>query len=89
MFIVIIVLLAINITGFINMGYDKHQAKKGKWRTPELRLFLYAFFGGATGIYAGMKVWRHKTQHLSFRIGIPLLIVGNVIECYFIWTKIK
>lgn len=78
-------ILLINCIGFINMAYDKHQARKGKWRTPEARFFLYAVFGGAIGIYAGMKVWRHKTKHLSFQLGIPLLIIMNVVLFCLIW----
>lgn len=65
------------------MGYDKRQAIKGRWRTPEARFFLFALFGGAIGIYAGMQVWRHKTKHTSFRLGIPFLIIVNVV-CYYL-----
>ncbi|HET7627387.1 MAG TPA: DUF1294 domain-containing protein [Bacillales bacterium] len=71
-------LIAVNVIGFIQMGYDKRQAKTGGRRTPEARLFLIALIGGSAGVYAGMKIWHHKTKHASFRIGIPLLFVVNL-----------
>lgn len=56
-------------------GYDKGCAKRGKWRVPERTLFLLAALGGAPGAYAGMLLFRHKTKHWKFRMGIPVLIV--------------
>ena len=67
--------LAINLFSFGLMGYDKHCARRGKWRVPERRLFLTAVCFGALGGVLGMYVFRHKTRHLSFRILFPLLLV--------------
>lgn len=77
-------LLTINILGFGLMGYDKLKARNGKWRIPEINLFLLSLLGGAAGVYAGMKVFRHKTKHISFTIGIPILFVINLIITYWI-----
>lgn len=76
--------ITINIVGFVLMGYDKHKARTGKWRIPELNLFLIGSLGGAAGLYAGMKVFRHKTKHNSFTIGIPFLFGINLIIAYLI-----
>jgi uncharacterized membrane protein YsdA (DUF1294 family) len=72
-------MLLINIVTFIEMGHDKGQAKHGRRRVPEKRLFLFAAFGGAIGGWLGMQAWRHKTKHASFVIGMPLLIALNAI----------
>ena len=61
----------------INSGFQK--AADGrlfcckKRRVPEARLFLLALLGGALGGVLGMQVFRHKTQHMQFVVGFPLL----------------
>lgn len=61
------------------MGRDKSLASQGKRRVPERTLFLIALLGGAFGVFAGMRIWRHKTKHRSFRIGIPLIIALHIV----------
>ena len=73
-----------NLFTLVYFGYDKRKAKKGKWRTRERTFFLMAFFGGAVGIWLGMKWFRHKTLHASFKYGIPLLLVWNLAFFYFV-----
>ena len=74
-------LIAINIITFIVYGIDKWKARNEQWRTPESTLFLLAIFGGSIGALLGMQVWRHKTQHWSFRLGIPLILIIQVALC--------
>ena len=66
-----------NLITFLMMGFDKRRAVTGGWRVPEKRLFLCSFLFGGVGIALGMSVFRHKTQHLSFRILVPLSIFLN------------
>ena len=73
----IIYLLIINLTGYLTMGQDKARSKRKKRRVPEARLFQMALLGGALGVLIGMYHYRHKTLHMSFRFGIPLLLVLN------------
>lgn len=61
------------------MGFDKYQAKRGKQRVSERTLFTGAFCLGALGVWAGMYCFRHKTKHLSFKLGIPVLLVVNLV----------
>jgi uncharacterized membrane protein YsdA (DUF1294 family) len=81
----VIYLIIMNVVNFILMGYDKKQAKKGSRRIPEKRFFTYAAFGGALGGWLGMLKWRHKTKHMSFVLGLPALLVVNIICMYFLW----
>ena len=67
-------LLFINIDAFALMALDKSRARRGKRRIPEATLFLVAVLGGSLGIIAGMYAFRHKTQHDSFTIGMPLIL---------------
>ncbi len=71
-------LAAINLIGFTSMGLDKRKAKRDKWRIPEARLFLYAILGGSAGSIAGMWVFRHKTRHWYFKLGMPLILILQV-----------
>lgn len=71
-------LTAVNLIAFVLMGYDKHQSRRGGGRIPERTLFLFAFFGGALGIFFGMRAFRHKTQHKRFVYGVPALLAWNL-----------
>lgn len=74
--------IGINLLSFYLMAYDKSQARKGGRRVPERNLFIAAAVGGALGSLLGMRLWRHKTKHLSFTIGIPLILVIQGVILY-------
>ncbi len=77
-FYVLGLFLAINLTSFGLMFWDKRQSRLAGRRVSESALFLLAFLFGALGIYFGMFFWRHKTQRWYFIVGIPLLIIFNI-----------
>ena len=66
-------LIVMNVLTFIVYGIDKQKAKRGKWRISEKTLMMLAVFGGSIGAWIGMQVFRHKTKHLLFVIGVPLI----------------
>ena len=68
----------INLAGFLLMWADKRKAQKGKWRIPEATLFLVALAGGVLGSILGMYRFRHKTKHLKFVIGMPLILIAEI-----------
>lgn len=74
-----IYLLLVNFTGFIQMFVDKRKARKGAWRIPEKTLFLMAIIGGSIGSILGMYTFRHKTKHMSFVIGMPLILILQIV----------
>ncbi|ETA80184.1 DUF1294 domain-containing protein [Youngiibacter fragilis] len=65
--------IAINMLGLFMMFWDKRKARRKEWRIPEKTLFLVAGIGGAFGVLFGMSLARHKTRHLKFQLGIPVL----------------
>lgn len=77
--LLIFYLAAINIAGFLTMGIDKKKAARHEWRIPERVLFGIALLGGSIGSLAGMHAFRHKTRHLTFTIGLPLILVLQVV----------
>lgn len=72
-------LVLLNLTGLLFMARDKAQARRGLRRIPEKTLFLLAAAGGSAGVLAGIWLFRHKTRHRSFTIGIPALLCFQVI----------
>ena len=74
---IIIVFVIWNLIVFLVYGADKRFAVKNRQRISEKTLMLLAFLFGATGAFAGMRVFRHKTLHKKFSVGIPLLMILN------------
>ena len=72
----------INLIGIISMAYDKRRAIKRKWRVPEAHLFFVALIFGSLGSIIGMYLFHHKTKHLKFIIGMPLILLIQVIILY-------
>lgn len=82
-------LLLINAAGMIIMLVDKRKAIKNRWRIPERTMIAVALFGGSLGIYAGMQLFRHKTKHAKFYIGVPVILaIQVVVSLYlFLWMQ--
>ena len=72
-------LAVINLTGFAAFGIDKYKAIHHKWRIRESALLAIAILGGSVGCLIGMYVFHHKTLHPSFRIGIPMILIVELI----------
>ncbi|MEG7333665.1 DUF1294 domain-containing protein [Bacillus sp. 0102A] len=73
--VIAVYLVLINLCGFWVMGADKRKAQQHKWRISEDRLWLIAIVFGAFGVWLGMQTFRHKTKHVSFKYGVPLLLL--------------
>lgn len=86
--ILYIYLAIINVVAFTAYGLDKWKAKKSKWRIPESTLILFAAIGGALGAYAGMKCFRHKTQHKKFTILVPLFLIVWIVGLVWGMTRL-
>lgn len=76
---VYIYLLIINVIAFALMGIDKKRAIRHAYRIPEKTLFLSALLGGSVGAILGMQYFRHKTKHLSFQLGMPGILLVQII----------
>lgn len=84
---IIIILTIINIITFIVYGIDKLKAKKGCWRISEATLLLLAAIGGSIGAWCGMMIWRHKTKHWKFKIGVPLIFLLQFALLVYVYVK--
>lgn len=81
---IIIYLLIINVIAFLAMWIDKRKAEKGKWRISETTLLLLGVLGGSIGGMIGMYTFRHKTKKKRFTIGMPAILVIEIL-LYFIY----
>lgn len=72
-------LVIINALAFLFMLTDKIKAKKNRWRIPEKTLLGLCAIGGSLGGYIAMQLFRHKTKHPQFSIGIPVMLAVHVI----------
>ena len=70
---------AVNVVTFALFAYDKYCAQHDKWRVKESTLLFWAAIGGAIGAGAAMEICHHKTLHLKFKFGVPLLFFLQII----------
>ena len=63
---------------------DKHAAAGGKWRVKERTLLLVSAIGGSVVMYVVMRLIRHKTKHMKFMLGIPLIIIAQAAALFII-----
>lgn len=77
-------LILVNAAAFLLMLVDKQKAKKKKWRIPEATLMEVAALGGSVGALAGMYAFRHKTKHTKFTVGIPVILILQIVLAVFL-----
>lgn len=82
-----IYLLIVNAAGFLLMLIDKKKAVRRRWRIPEKTLFLTAAIGGGVGSIIGMYTFRHKTKHLQFTLGIPAILIVQLVLVFVFFTQ--
>ena len=86
--IFLVYLAVISFVAFVMTVWDKHCARRGKWRVPERSLITVSLLGGSVMMLLTMKLVRHKTKHPKFMVGIPIIIVlqfvaAEVVYYYF------
>lgn len=79
----LIYLVILNAAGLLLMLLDKIFAIKKKRRIPESTLLLCALIGGSLGALSGMVLFRHKTKHRRFAIGLPLMLLAHILFYIF------
>lgn len=75
----IIYFLAVSLVTAIITSIDKYKAKKDAYRISEATLFTLAAVGGALSEYLTMRLIRHKTLHKRFMLGLPVIIILQIV----------
>ena len=81
---IVLYFLIINIIGLSVMRVDKQRAIKHQYRISEQTLWIIAIVGGAIGAAIGMNMFRHKTKHVSFKLGFPLLAIIDLFLIFYL-----
>lgn len=77
--ILVAYLVIINFITFAAFAIDKIAAIERKSRIRIVTLLALAFFGGSIGGLIAMYLLRHKTKKDYFTVGIPLIMIMQVV----------
>lgn len=72
-------ILMCSILTFLVFGLDKYFAMYQKRRIPENILIAMAAIGGSIGALLAMFIFRHKTHKYFFTIGVPMIMICQLI----------
>lgn len=75
----LVYLVIINLITFLAFAYDKYRAKNDGWRVKNFFLLGLSFLGGSLGGLLGMKFLRHKSKKSYYRLGLPLMVLLQVL----------
>lgn len=78
-------LVFINILALVFTVSDKRRAIKRKQRISEFTLMTVAALGGSVTMLITMLIIRHKTRHFKFMLGIPAIILIQLLIVFLIW----
>lgn len=82
--LILLYLLIVNAIAFTLMLADKRMAQKNLWRISEATLLMSAAIGGSIGSLAGMYTCRHKTKHLKFTLGVPAILMAQIVIAFLL-----
>ena len=77
----------ISLISVIVCIYDKGISKKNRveLRIPEATLLLLSALGGSVAMFVTMLLVRHKTKHVKFMLGIPLIMIAQAAVAYAVY----
>ena len=76
---IIIYFVVVNFLSILMFFIDKKKAEKNLWRISEKALILVSILGGSVGALIGMYTFRHKTKKLKFTVGIPVILILQIV----------
>ena len=79
----VIILIAVNLVSFLLFRVDKQRSIRKAWRIPERTLHLSCLAGGVVGAWAGVRVFRHKTQKIGFLA--KLFVTSLMATVFWLW----
>lgn len=77
----------LNLVSFLLMGLDKYKARRHAWRIQEKTFFLLAICGGAIGCLLGIYLFRHKTKHAKFTLGMPVILILQFVLLFYFLSR--
>ncbi len=86
-FVLLIYLGVISLVSIIVTIADKVKSIKGAWRVPEKTLLILSALGGSVAMYLTMHIIRHKTRHIKFMLGIPIIMLFQIIAVWYVISQ--
>lgn len=86
--IILAYIVITSVITFVCFGVDKWKAANHKWRIKEATLIGLCLIGGSPGGLSGMYLFRHKTRKPLFCIGIPLILIIQVVCAVILYTSL-
>ena len=84
--VLLVYLAVISAISVVACLYDKFASKHlTRHRTREATLLLLSTLGGGLAMFVTMLIIRHKTKHLKFMLGIPLIIILHLVLIYLFY----
>ena len=79
----------VSLCSIVACIYDKKISKRNnvKLRIPEKSLFIWSAVGGSVAMFITMQIIRHKTKHVKFMLGIPLIIIAQAAIIWFLFLR--
>ncbi len=81
-------LAAVSLLSVIAAVADKIKARRGERRVPENTLMLLAALGGSAAMLVTMLLIRHKTRHIQFMLGIPIIMILQAPVVFWLLTRV-
>ena len=75
--IILAYIAVMSLVSIVVCIYDKKISKKNKveLRIPEKTLLILSALGGSVAMFITMLIFRHKTKHVKFMLGIPIIMI--------------
>lgn len=88
-FVLLCYLALISLVSIVVTIADKLKAIRHSWRVKERTLLILSALGGGIAMYITMLIIRHKTRKLKFMLGIPLIIIAQVVVIVGVYMVTK
>ena len=75
----LMIFILVNLLTFFLYVLDKRKAVKGKWRISENVLLFFTLACGGFGAFMGMRLARHKTKKMKFRVALAVGLIIAII----------
>ena len=75
----IIYVCVLSVVAAVVTIWDKCAASCGARRVPEATLLTLAVLGGSGAMYLVMLLIRHKTLHKRFMLGLPAILILQIV----------
>lgn len=76
------------VSAIVTIADKQFAGKTGHRRVPESTLLLYSAFGGSVAMLITMLLIRHKTRHIKFMLGIPLILLFQAVVVVWLSTRL-